>query len=194
MTNPWDPFPFPSFGDPFESRTFKGVGEVMTNWESIEFELGRLYSLFVGDPDGASIQQEYGAGRIFRDRLGLLRSKAPPFFVKHPCQQSEGAFDLLTTAAEGFSERRNEVAHGLVIRIDTITLLRSRLRPSFGGRHYALIPPIYCLRFHTDGAPDYAYTSAELSVLSRRLFGLGFGLAKLRGELFAKHLRLAGRP
>jgi len=52
MSNPWDPPPTPSYADDDSDKTFCGVGYVMSAWETIEFELSRLHSVFEGDPDG----------------------------------------------------------------------------------------------------------------------------------------------
>ena len=121
MANPWDPLPFPNQGDTRINKTFRYVGLVVTAWESGEFELARLHSVLVEDPDGASLQELYGAGNIFRDRLSALRREFDRYRVSLCCQYREGEFDYLTAAAEGFSNRRHEVAHGLVIRADRLS-------------------------------------------------------------------------
>ena len=171
LPNPWNPQPFPTHGDEDPEPTFQGVGKVMTAWECLEFELSRLYSVFARDADGPAMRA-YGEGKIFRDRVDALRRIAEKkYFVAKPNQTREGCFTFIAKSVEGFSDRRNEVAHGIVFPIHTLTVFRSKFSPSEQGRlHFALIPPYYSGRKHDDiGAPTFMYTSVELQALSARL-------------------------
>ncbi len=160
-------------GDQDPKPTFQGVGKVTTAWESVEFELSRLYSVFVGDADGDSMRA-YGQARIFRDRMAALRALSDKWFIANPNQTKEGCFTLLAKSGEGFSERRNEVAHGIVFPIHTLTAFRSRFPAGTDKRdHFALIPPYYLGRKHDAiGFPEFVYTSPELQSLSDRLYEL----------------------
>jgi len=163
MANPWDPFPLPTRGDEDKNSTFQGVGFATSQWEFLEFRLSRLYSVFVDQADSLDAIRTYGAGRIFKDRLVLLKNAANQHFVRHPAQRTEVIFERLVVALLGFADRRNEVAHGVVY-------------PAFkidGRKQYALIPPYHLLRKHNaDGAPTFAYTHHELELLGYRLLKL----------------------
>ena len=181
MANPWDLLPFPRQGDRSPNVTFRYVGLVVTSWESVEFELARLYSVFAGDPDGLAIQEIYGAGRIFRERLATLRRSFDKYRISNPCQYREGEFDRLTAAAEGFSDRRHEIAHGTVLRVDFITHFRTKFEPWYGDKpQFLLVPSYYTRRFHDKGLPKYAYSSTEMNELSARLLELSRMLRDLR--------------
>jgi hypothetical protein len=183
MANPWDPLPFPNQGDTRINKTFRYVGLVVTAWESVEFELARLHSVLVEDPDGASLQELYGAGNIFRDRLSALRREFDRYRVSLCCQYREGEFDYLTAAAEGFSNRRHEVAHGLVIRADRLTYIRQKLESWHGDKpQFLLLPPLYTVRWHDGGLPIYAYSSVELNELTARLLELSKRIGDFRTE------------
>ena len=96
----------------------------------------------------------------------------------------EGDFDKLTEAAEGFSARRNDVAHGTVFLVTEIEFFSSKFEP----RHrtipgWALIPPYYATRSYEDGMPTWAYTSAELDQLSLNLARLRAALTQYRALL-----------
>jgi hypothetical protein len=65
--------PLPDHDD--QDAVFLGVGKAMTGWETIEFELSRLYSVLAGDPDGAAMR-DYGTPTIARLRLDGLSEKA----------------------------------------------------------------------------------------------------------------------
>lgn len=151
-------------------HTYYGVGLVISGWESIEFEFSRLFSVFCNDPDGMSLR-EYGAGRIFRERLGSLNRKADEYFTRHPNQHREGRYKELTTAAEGFSARRHEVAHGVVINVADMEMFQERIRLLDPTKlQTVVIPPYYHLRSHAkDGMPVYAFNSLQLQNLALKL-------------------------
>lgn len=56
MNNPWDQLPFPTQGDRLERKTFEGVGRVTSQWEAVEFELSRIYSMYKNDLDGGAVR------------------------------------------------------------------------------------------------------------------------------------------
>ena len=89
-------------------------------------------------------------------------------------QRREGQFDYLLESAKGFADSRNEIAHGIVFRIDQITLFREHLKPNLLKReHYALIPPLYAARPHKkSGLPGYAYTALAMERIAYRLMKL----------------------
>jgi hypothetical protein len=116
MSNPWDPLPFPVVGDPEDRIVFEALGRTLNRWEFTEFALSILYSLFVGDYRFGKMQ-EYGKPNIFKDRLGGLERVAAEWFTRRPDQQAEGEFDRIVNGARGFADRRNEIAHGLVVDV-----------------------------------------------------------------------------
>jgi hypothetical protein len=182
MTNPWDPRPFPKGGDPFDAKTYEGVGRVLSRWEAVEFQLARIYSIFVGDPDGDAIQQ-YGLGRIFRERLEALQAVSQPYFVRKPSQALEAGLDCLGKAATGFADRRNEVAHGMVFPVHELSFFRERFGTPPEMPHYLLLPPWYAVRKHYEGTPLYAYGFDELWSLMVKLLTLSEQLGKYRLKL-----------
>lgn len=185
MTDPWDPFPLPTRGDDDERLTFEGIGRALTQWEAVEFQCARLYSIFVGDFDGPTIQQYSEGHGFFQQRLTGLKAKAKNYFVQHPNQESEGNFYCLTSATERFADRRNEVAHGIVFPIHNLEFFKTKFSSDVGDEaQYALIPPYYLVKKHgTDGFPVYAYTSAELLALESRLHTLSDKIGDFRRAL-----------
>jgi hypothetical protein len=169
MPEPWGPLPFPTRGDDDEGLTYEGVGRVMTAWESIEFELSRTYSIFHGEADGPGIQV-YGTGRIFQERLKLLREAGYRYFCRVHNQPLEGAFDRLSEALDWHSSRRNEVAHGVVFNVANLSYFMQRFGLRTGLRpQYLLIPPLYTVRSHPGGLPAYAYAYTDLLLLRDRM-------------------------
>lgn len=185
ITNPWDIPPLPTRGDLDDDWTFAGVGRVMSRWEAIEFRLARLYSVFIGKPNHGDAIREYGAGRIFRDRMDALKRAAETFFTRVHSQLLEGEFHELSCQVDRFADRRNEIAHGIVMQIQEISVFQDNLDAEVRGRmQYALIPPYYLGRKHEEcGAPKYAYTSAHLLKWDENLFWLGHRIAEFADQL-----------
>jgi hypothetical protein len=160
----------------------------MSQWEAVEFELARLYTVFVRDPDGESIQDPkgYGSGRIFQDRLTILRETAGDHFRRHPNQAWEGGFTRVANLVLGFSDRRNEAAHGYVMPMENNTYVMQRMGKRVGGPpQHLLVPPLHTIRKHDGGLPKYAYSSAELKELTDRLVLLWAEVSDYRRALLA---------
>ena len=162
---------------------YSAIGKVTSQWERVEFELSRLYSIFVGKPNDA--MQEYGKGRIFRERACAFVESAEAYFINHPNQELEGRLHCLMCLAQGYADRRNEVAHGIVFDIQGITFFAERMEPEARSKpQFAIIPPYQTLRKHDeDGAPKYAYTSEEMLNLRAKLFNLEEKISEFRKVL-----------
>jgi hypothetical protein len=130
VAKPWDIPPLPRNGDDIPDETFAYVGFVMSRWESLAFELSRLHSLFLGALDETEAMQAYGKGRIFPQRIETLAKVAEAHFRGSPCQKREGQFEELMRESLGYADRRNDIAHGIVFRIDEIALFREHLKPA----------------------------------------------------------------
>jgi hypothetical protein len=177
------PFRLPERGDGEVRLTLEGVGRVVTAWESVELELSRLYSIFAGDSDGAPMQ-EYGKARIFIDRVKSLEEIGARAFILRPNQSLEGNMRGLLDAAKAYSDRRNEVAHGIVFPVSELTYFRNAFCIANGDQEWALIPPYYHVRKHAnDGAPAFAYASKELITFQDMLYELMDNIKSFRAEL-----------
>jgi len=173
MGNPWDPLPIPRDADLDDTVTYEWVGRIIDRWEHIEFTLARLHSVFAGDPDGSEELREYGAGRTVSDRDRLIRATAEKWFVRNPNQTREGRFDKLMQEYIGFSDRRNEIAHGIVHQVTGLTMFRARTTRSDYLVQYAVIPAYHVMkRYHDNGVPKYMYGSAEMMLLEAKLIDL----------------------
>ncbi len=178
MTNPWDIPPFPTAGDADEWETYKWVGKCLTEWEWLEYTLGHLYSEFIGRRAEIDAIKEYGEPRIFADRISCLAKSAGRFFIRHQNQSIEGKFYDLLKAIIGFSDRRNEIAHGIVTKID---FRLSSQDSSMKIAGYVLIPTLYTKRkLDVRNLPKYIYTANELTVLAARFGGLARATVRLR--------------
>lgn len=149
------------------------MGRALDCWEWVEFELARMYSLFVGDAEWSKMQ-EYGKGNIFRDRITMLSSAAEVWFKKNPSQPDEGEYNGLVIQAKGYADRRNEVAHGMVMDVSDFMFWKEKLTLAAPNvPQHLLVPPYYHLRKHdSSGLPTFGYSSVELQALMMRLFRL----------------------
>lgn len=170
MPLPYEPPSLPSAGDANQDDTFCGVGRVMSAWETLEFQLSRLHSYFLGDPDGDAIR-DYGKGSIFSNRVKRLSEAAEAFFVFNPDQALEGEFDTIVSELMHLANRRNEVAHGIRCNLSVVAAFADSLVDS-STQQYGIIAPYYCLKNHNaDGLPKYAYTSSSLKELEKFMAG-----------------------
>jgi hypothetical protein len=117
MSNPWDVPPLPIVGDADIMTTYAGVGIVLSAWEEIELSLSQFYSFMVGRPYHIDAMREYGRGTIFRERMKILVDET---HIRLCCQTQEGEFDKIAEECIGFSNRRNDVAHGIVRPIEML--------------------------------------------------------------------------
>jgi len=191
MAKPWDSLPLPRDGDLDEKVTYEWLGRVLCRWELIEFTLARLYSLFVDDPDGSLALREFGEGRTVPDRDKLLRSAAEKWFAqKGTTQKTEGRFDKFMQEYVGFSDRRNEVAHGIVHPVSGMNFFLMRTTRPHYRVQYAVIPAYHIAkRYHPNGVPKYMYTLPELSTLYERLTDLQFAMFEFLVEFDPRESR-----
>jgi hypothetical protein len=173
MGNPWDPLPLPRDGDLDDRLTYEWVGRNIDRWEQIEFTLARVHSVFAGDPDGSAALRAYGVGRTVPERDAIIRAAAEKWFAKNPNQRQEGQFDKFMQGVVGFSDRRNEIAHGVVHQVSGLIFFRQRTTRADYLVQYAVIPAYHVMRrFHSNGVPKYMYGTPEMTVLCERLMVL----------------------
>lgn len=183
MANPWDSYSFPLEADDDENQTFQAVGRLMTIWESIEFEFAMLYSIFVGGTFEENSVQEYGKPRIAKERFDALSKVAAAHFVQIPNQAAEGEFCTLVTAASGFSVRRNEVAHDIVVAVQNMVFFQQKVQ--FLDRtknQFLLVPALHSVRQFDGitGMPSFGYNSEQIANLCLRLLVLMESISAFR--------------
>lgn len=187
MPDPWDPLPYPAHGDHDEDSLYAAVGRTIDAWERVEFELSWFYSLFLGDHELGKMQEYGGAGgNIFRDRAVKVAEAANAYFISEPDQEREAVFNRLLTAAKGFSDRRNEVAHGMLMDVRGFVFWRNKMpEASQSMPQYLWHPPYYHARKHgLDGMPTFGYSSIELGTLNDRFFELEYAMGQFRARLW----------
>jgi hypothetical protein len=170
MSDLCEPLPFPLLGNIYEETLFASLGRALNKWEYVEFGLSLAYCLFAGDASFKKMQ-EYGRGNIFRERLSILERAADAWFVRNCHQEIEGEFQQIVSTARWMADRRNEIAHGLVMDVQSFTYFRVNLiLASPNNTQFLLIPPFYHVRKHDSvtGMPSFAFSNIELDMLFDR--------------------------
>ena len=120
-----------------------------------------------------------------------LRTAASAYFLRQPDQHREGTFDGLCTEAEGFSERRNEVAHGAVMPVNKLAFFCDRLDLRDERKQFLVIPPLFAIRNHSYGLPAWGYSYEELWELMARLLELSIKIDDYRRALLRSAAKIA---
>jgi hypothetical protein len=175
MSNPWDRPPIAGRGDPHEYITYRSVGGFISQWENIEVELSHLYAIFIGKYFKAEAYDEYhDQSKTLKQRLSTLEEAARLYFVKHPDQSNEHDFEVLIEKVRGFSERRHEIAHGIVRPYHLFAFMTEWSDPyDKDTTRTCLVPPHYQRDWFGDlHLPLYVYTSIQIDSLSDKLIEL----------------------
>lgn len=180
--SPWEVPPFPADGDANSDMTFMEVGRALSMWEFFEAYFGLIFGMFVGATDHvAPALRAYGSVLAFRGRYDMARVSGEAYFARYHNAERDLEFKDLLTAANGFSGRRNEIAHGIVQPYvpDGLTVRGYALGPSY---HAANKRKLSKEEGRTSAA--YAYTSVELKAFTLEYETLGRRAVRLLGHLY----------
>jgi hypothetical protein len=159
---PWELPPFPEHGDTSADLTFAAVGRAMSEWEELERYLARLYSKFLKIPPIRAIAvPEYRNAAIFRVRADVIEKAAERYFVAHPAQDREAGFTQLMTEIRQLSNRRNDIAHGVV---KLWWNHKETFSEAVDRNEYMLTPSTYMdKKFGDERSPQYLLRSVEIN-------------------------------
>ena len=184
MGNPWDRPPFPKDGNVSQRVLFESIGRALMAWEEVEGSLAHLYSaISTGSQFDEPSNKAYGNPDNFRERLGALRQNACRYFVKNCDQHREGQFAKIAELAEGFSGRRNDIAHG---RARPIQWILGKPRSLLGDApfRWCIIPPHFRGNKFTPGnVPHYVLTSREINVFAGKFWDVAVLASDLARKL-----------
>jgi hypothetical protein len=153
---PWQRLREPEHGDKDAMTTYAAVGMALSSWEQLESGLAHLFTMFVGQDafNAWPAQLAYSTIASFRGRAEMLKATSEPYFqFNQYAKPFETDFKKLYKEAIQFAPRRNEIAHGQVLRIT----INNRSSGCF------LTPAEYANRkANTPSLWKYAYTSVEI--------------------------------
>lgn len=155
-TDPWAMVQRAEKGAETDSEIHAAVGAALSAWEEAEEGLAELFALFIGAPEAGPASghnpaiRAYGTVISSSSRQQMIRGAADGFFYK--AEQNDpvrGQFGLLMNEAAGYSQRRNDIAHG-----------RAQLVPEKG---FYLFPGIYSSgKNPVDRPAKYAYNGIQI--------------------------------
>jgi hypothetical protein len=156
----WDPRPWPSSGDTSDEMVYAWVGRALSAWERHEAKLGVLFASFLVQKEANALPaiRPYFSVRTFEGRAEMLRAASAAYFSENPNEPLQGEFKSLISEAIAFSPRRNEIAHGIVVKFGRTPDERARPGDTFG-----LEPTFATFRQRNlENDAIYCYCSREL--------------------------------
>lgn len=185
---PWDSPPYPEVGDETDKITFAAVGEALSTWEHFETSMAHLFAKFLGiTGNQLPATRAYGSVLTFRGRAEMVKAAAEAYFFATPDEDLQKDVTAVLTAANSFSHRRNEIAHGVVRCISmhdkyisnpaggtsqTLKTWGWAVVPSdYSTQKTELIPPKNALA-GAGKRPKYTYTSNEIAIFIQGFRGL----------------------
>jgi hypothetical protein len=167
MLAPWDRPPLPRRGNLSLPVLFESIGRTLNAWEEIEISMAHLHAACdSGNRFDERSGHEYGDPPNFRQRAAMLQESFCRYCCRRPSQEIEGEFMRLMRLVDGYSARRNDIAHGHVLWIDW-AIRREPRRPLLEVAPYiewCVVPPHFrANKFTDDQRPAYALTSREIN-------------------------------
>ena len=158
--------PLPPIGDLHEDVTYAAVGYALSQWETAETQLCWLTGAFMGLPRGDwRVVQRYSHHATFQGRANALEAAACAYWPTRCDQALEGRFLALMAEARSLSERRNEIAHGVVTVLREWQATRSQ--------EWCLVPALYDRRkVEPPHIPTYIYVANDIRVAGHRFLEL----------------------
>lgn len=202
---PWDQIPRPPKGDVTADITYTAVGRALSSWEYFESEFSKLFIRFLGlNSDNLPAIRAYGSVLAFQGRMAMVERAAEAFFFAKPSNELKAAVGNIIEQARGYSARRNEIAHGVVRKIEDPGPL---IKGPFGGTMrlpvlwgFGVVPSEYATN-KNDLAPaltllhditrvrKYTYASDAIITYSAGFTALGAETYLLSKTLFERDLR-----
>jgi hypothetical protein len=162
VANPWDIPPTPSIGDAQEDAIFTAIGRCLCEWENVEHDLAKMFAEFTGCSDAFGPEpamRAYGTIVSFRGRADMVAAAAQAYFLRDTNEELEEGFKNILKAARGWADRRNDVAHSIILGLDA-------------GNY--LVPSLYNTKKYPISASHaaYAYSSKEIDSFTREIENL----------------------
>jgi hypothetical protein len=115
--NPWDR-PRPPEDDSIpvstEEQLYFAIGRALSEWSNVENELCNLFVMLYSGKQGYAAYKMYGSLPSTVARLNALKVTAEALYAEKP--EHAGYAKSLFSLTERFLGRRNDIAHGLIVR------------------------------------------------------------------------------
>jgi len=121
---------------------FRAVGHALWRWETFEASLADLFTRLVRPRERVILERGYGSLASFKGRIDMVKAAMAAHLVVRPDPDLAKLFKDFAEMAEGFSARRNDIAHGWAM----MTFGDSPAGPT---HHYYLLPALYSAKGRT---------------------------------------------
>jgi hypothetical protein len=118
---PHEVLPPPSQGDLDGTLILTQVGRALSLWEGLEDEIAEIFVVLVGATTTLAqdaAKKAYGSVTAFQGRQKMVMAAAEVFFSHFGSVADQRAAKLFMDKCAHFSARRNEIAHGIVRKLD----------------------------------------------------------------------------
>jgi hypothetical protein len=164
MANLWDvPKPTLQNGEHDDKLLFEEIGRALTEWSKVEALCAELFATLLSSRLKKSLFgppiRAWGAVIGFGARCEMLREAGEAYFHRRKKKRAEleGRFKALIQECFGFAARRNDIAHGEVVRVETTK------RGKTIHKGYLLLPPFHNpKKYGLDEMTAYAYASSQI--------------------------------
>jgi hypothetical protein len=123
-------------GVPDWEEFYTVIGQAPSEWHLVEGEMGHIFSVVVGNPDGALANAAYYSIQSFKLRLSMVNATAAVFLRNHPALQTE--WSALYKDACSLNKIRNRLAHYIVVLVENKSKTKKKafLKPSIFDFRY----------------------------------------------------------
>jgi hypothetical protein len=142
------------------------VGRALTEWEQVENACAQLFAIFVSATQRRAYQapavRAYGCIIGVKSRSTMLREAARAYFYRRKTKaQFEKNVGGLIKEYMAYSDRRNEIAHGCVMKF-FVTEKHAKRGQRHGAIGLYLAPSFYNPKKFKNEAFTHRYTSSDL--------------------------------
>ncbi len=156
---PWDRRSVQPEGDETPDALFTAVGRAMTEFGLFEANLGVLFGFLM--QQGSDVEmavRSFGSVRTFEGRIQMLKTVSEAFSYRRSIKFYDEIKTLANNPWKHFGERRNEIAHGIVVAFGPAIDKSGK----FIGRHYLIPAAMDAQKRPLEGPPNYCYVASDV--------------------------------
>lgn len=170
------PLPPEPNGDKSKTPIFTAVGQALNSWEHVEGQIASLYGALLGTSIPIGAIRAYGAIATFNARQSMVNAASAALFHHRKNDALRDAVKyILENVCKDASARRNEIAHGIVIK-------RAGRGGSSGG--YFLTAGLYSsLKRDISFEAKYEYSSRQIKIYAQLFDKISISVTQLTNSV-----------
>jgi hypothetical protein len=160
-------------GNDDPEQIFASVGRALTQWESLQLALAYLFIEAIGATFKFPVMRAFGHSMLVTSKLDMIEYAAEASLHFH--NELHSRVKQFVKSVRGYNDRRNDIAHGQVMRTQEGYYLMPALSTSKKYAAFSGVMP----------APAYCWTSAQINRYCAAFAKLEDDCAPLRQEVQA---------